>query len=657
MLKEPQRGQALVFSLLFLSVVVLSLLILYNQGQLVSSRVQIENTADATAYSVAKLAARHQNFVAYTNRAMIANEVSIGQIAGLVSWSDRYRSIPQWLSSFPAYQITIGPTPVTIAQVLRVLFFPYELLGRISYPVVSTVAKKYPVGVTFTNTMLGGFQMLFAVATLESQYEAAGKIVQLHGKPGESGDQAPYIPRIGYFLLTQNTVLSYWGDNFSAENLYNQARTAAGATGDVSDPEQLVTDFLGDEVGLSAESMYNFNNPAEMSDDDVKGEYERFAALVNEDRDKFSSGRHFEIFPRTPPLQLPPIPLLLVTVELTVGIGAGFKSDGGAAYRFNEFTPPGGDASEALGWSSLDFTSLGVEILFEVEVCDIFGLLGCFDVGGVIPISFPVGGASYQYVSEQQEAMRAMLQWGFPLQNLFGFPDIYGSAFSDPFHTLAQLWGSAVPPVGIYGLDPNMVNIKYGGAPRFMSLGESFRESGKSYEFAVAVAKRTESIKTTDNPDGLGIQSDLFEVNTRSAAEGDTLLEFFWEDEKPLMTVSSAETYFARRGSDEKASLFSPFWDARLRETSPIIEMIASNQIDPNALIPDVSAGGAARFIVEWALDKAKDEMVDSIENYVGDKVDPPLDRPAKELVRKTAGDLLDAGSDQLLETIDIENW
>ena len=66
------------------------LLILYNQGQLVQKPVQLKNTADATVYSQAKLGARNQeDFVLYTNRAMVANEVSY--------WPDGHTEVGQAL--------------------------------------------------------------------------------------------------------------------------------------------------------------------------------------------------------------------------------------------------------------------------------------------------------------------------------------------------------------------------------------------------------------------------------------------------------------------------------------------------------------------------------------------------------------------------------
>ncbi len=81
-----QRGQSLVFATILLMVVGVILLLLFNTAQLTRSKMELQNTADATAYSVATIAARDYNFTAYMNRAMVANQVAVSQMVGLASW-------------------------------------------------------------------------------------------------------------------------------------------------------------------------------------------------------------------------------------------------------------------------------------------------------------------------------------------------------------------------------------------------------------------------------------------------------------------------------------------------------------------------------------------------------------------------------------------
>ena len=91
--RRYQRGQSSVFVIVFLGITILSLVFLYKAGKLTTEKMELQNAADGVAYSVAILEARDLNFMAYTNRAMIANEVAIGQAVGLASWARHWESI------------------------------------------------------------------------------------------------------------------------------------------------------------------------------------------------------------------------------------------------------------------------------------------------------------------------------------------------------------------------------------------------------------------------------------------------------------------------------------------------------------------------------------------------------------------------------------
>lgn len=56
------------------------LFFVFNSGRAVNQKINLVNAADAAAYSGGQIAARQLNFMAYTNRAMIANEVSVGHM-------------------------------------------------------------------------------------------------------------------------------------------------------------------------------------------------------------------------------------------------------------------------------------------------------------------------------------------------------------------------------------------------------------------------------------------------------------------------------------------------------------------------------------------------------------------------------------------------
>ncbi len=82
-----QQGQALPLALVLLVAVAATVFFMFNSGQLVQEKIRLTNTADAVAYSAGVYEARVLNYDAYSNRAIIANEIAIGQAVGLASWA------------------------------------------------------------------------------------------------------------------------------------------------------------------------------------------------------------------------------------------------------------------------------------------------------------------------------------------------------------------------------------------------------------------------------------------------------------------------------------------------------------------------------------------------------------------------------------------
>lgn len=81
-----QGGQAIVYIVVFVGVLGLAVAYVFNSAQVINQKTQLQNTVDAAAYSVAVVEARDLNFKAYTNRAMVANQVAIAQTVSLLSW-------------------------------------------------------------------------------------------------------------------------------------------------------------------------------------------------------------------------------------------------------------------------------------------------------------------------------------------------------------------------------------------------------------------------------------------------------------------------------------------------------------------------------------------------------------------------------------------
>lgn len=78
--QAKSNGQALIVGMALLAVSSVVLFLVFNSSRAVNEKINLVNAADAAAYSGAQIAARQLNFLAYTNRVMVANEVAIGHI-------------------------------------------------------------------------------------------------------------------------------------------------------------------------------------------------------------------------------------------------------------------------------------------------------------------------------------------------------------------------------------------------------------------------------------------------------------------------------------------------------------------------------------------------------------------------------------------------
>lgn len=86
LLSKAHRGQIAPVALFGMLISSAVLVVMFNTGQKVTERSHVANAADAAAYSGAVWTARHLNFIAYSNRAMIANHLAVGHFVSYVSW-------------------------------------------------------------------------------------------------------------------------------------------------------------------------------------------------------------------------------------------------------------------------------------------------------------------------------------------------------------------------------------------------------------------------------------------------------------------------------------------------------------------------------------------------------------------------------------------
>lgn len=111
-----QAGQALVLAIAFAAVLAGGSLWAFSWGQAVNDKLRLQNAADAAAYSAAVWEARSLNFQAYTNRAIVANEVAVAQFVSLRSWSSYMGRTLGNLSRLTSWVPSVGAALASVAQ-------------------------------------------------------------------------------------------------------------------------------------------------------------------------------------------------------------------------------------------------------------------------------------------------------------------------------------------------------------------------------------------------------------------------------------------------------------------------------------------------------------------------------------------------------------
>jgi hypothetical protein len=605
-----QRGQAMVFSLLFMAVIIIILMVLYNQGLLVRHRMQVENASDAAVYSVAKLGARQMNLSAYLNRAMVANDILVGQMSGLVSSFSRYENTKDFVGTFPLYRIPLGPTGLTMKRVLTPITAPVSaVFGAIGKP-VKDLMPFVGKGTAGWNKLLGVFEHVFAVATVMTQFAAAEVIVNAHATPRQVREgRDPDIPGVGYFFLAQNAAQTYFGDAIDwsvMKPLYAGFRISPFASQNERDH---ISEYIDENVELITNSLLQLNS-FKAAGGGASDEAHRYAALVNDNRDPFllDRGRDDLYIGVKDSFEIP-------LFGLRFEFGAGIVTDGGSAYRFKEV---GG--VEKYGWSSLDVISGKLNFTIEFKA----GPLPWLPIPNFPYIKnapMPLGGATHQLVHKKSDAMRF---WLFGNDEDWGGGD-YGDAIDD-FYLLTLNW---MDVLGLFGDKPKHVQEGAGGMPTFWSVNPTLRHQNRAPPYALAVMQDMRKIHTTDRlPKGaMGKEdSDLplwLDVSVRTRSVGDSKsvgpisVSSLMGSGSPMVSVSSAELYHKRRNTDERANLFSPFWDVRLVENSPLTVMIMRGMQNPANLIaglpfssdPNVAVSAAIDFVARRSREELQGQI------------------------------------------------
>lgn len=209
---KSQQGIYLVLAVVFVAGLAFALLRIIALAQQAQKQTEIEQVAQYAAEAVGVIAARDLNLKAISNRAMLANEMAIGQIIGLHTWYEMTRETSSNIAMVSAWIPYVNSVTMHIARVLNQLRQPMRTGVQSAIVFQQTVIRG-----------LSGFQWAFHQAAWLSSIATAVDIVEGSEKDLEMS------------LLNHQTLLD-------AENLWLRMQKHSRSEADQEDYVRMVSD-------------------------------------------------------------------------------------------------------------------------------------------------------------------------------------------------------------------------------------------------------------------------------------------------------------------------------------------------------------------------------------------------------------------------------
>jgi hypothetical protein len=611
-LSNKQRGQAIVFVLLFMAILLVSAFALFKAGKITSNKMQLQNAADAAAFSMSTVEARDLNFAAYMNRAIVANEVAIGQLVGMASWAVHFKSYADFVDTYDS--VFLSPATLGVSStIIKPITTAWRSGGLTAVRIMSKIANIGTLVLHNINKAYGG--AVFGYHTI-SVFLATGVLNDV------IAENAPPGTKISDFGIL--TLIAHVATYGVIPNLPNQF-----ATGYLPTKKTTFDKFKAQDSG-----------------------YARLAALIRDSRDPFTRERGWEV-PLFETILGDPID---ETLEVEIGIDAEplFSATIGFEFKFAiEITlgryggselrmviPASTTAKKAwakgFNWSAADTTQLALDLAVSMKlwaeacvltICAGADITGAIKLGGdelemyveilgekiyllptplgIIPsipplpkklpfptiMPFSAGFAEVGKTPTKPNTIGNNLGSKHMLQDFLPngviSPDHYGGAATGKL-----AWNSPgpgpLPPAGILSLSElyqvaqgTMVNKKYGGLPHYVDTTgkQSFLEIGAPNLVIALIQKEDPDYDTYHSADRTKV------YDSEEPAGRLRLNEAFADDE--LAVVAKSELYFSRPsdkfamhflrndGYTELGSAFNPFWQARLIDTNYVDRTMA----------------------------------------------------------------------------------
>ena len=214
--KSHQTGQALIYGLFVLTGGLVALFFLFNTGQLTSEKTKLVNTADAVAYSAGVMHARALNFDAYTNRALMANEVMVAQMVSLSSFLQYAQGHVDAVPPFDCYTASSVPAVFALMKYVSlcyILSYGYGALAvEYANEAVEAVAPRIKAASELAKKNLQLAQNSMYLAFLP----ARANLMQEVANANYQNDGMIEVDSIGNSILLTDNYISLDGEQFIA---------------------------------------------------------------------------------------------------------------------------------------------------------------------------------------------------------------------------------------------------------------------------------------------------------------------------------------------------------------------------------------------------------------------------------------------------------
>ncbi len=506
-----QRGQSLVLGSILLMVVMVVALLMYNTAQLTSTRMQLQNTADATAYSAATIAARDYNFSAYMNRAVVANQVAVAQMVGLSSW---FRFTGQTLDNIA---VLCAPIP-GLDVICAALAESYEEFDTVFEESVLPVLMKT---LSYWMTALSDLQMAFHYGNIE----AIVQNVLYSGDAVQTGVLARNDPDAG---------ITHWPDSGS----------------DIPSELYRLSILIKD-----ASQWWKYTARYDESQDEMS----RFAEVTRGSLDDFSHSRGWYLGGKVfdtdwvmdkIPSWLRDLIKALLPVHISASMDIGLSRKGGTELK---------QVDSHYSWSAADTLMGDGEANIDIEV--ICGVKICHWHGIPYPCGFDYCGKSFhQHVDLPfgwGTAYSAGAGDATPGPSIFNYKldgKQYGGAADGPAKPTFEL---AVDEFGEIPL------ASYGGFKPYYDVAnpaDAATQNGEGPELTFVVSKKTDKARTAAVAGFGAPKNDTGPFGLSNLRLEDP------SDPDSFYAIAKGRLHFAQDG--QYSNLFGPYWEAKLADTS-----------------------------------------------------------------------------------------